>query len=395
MRSTDRKLNNSPPDNLPLASILDSIDEAIQIMDVEWNYLYINQTAADLGGKIALEMRGKNIWEEFPELVGSILEAACRRAMQEQVRIDCEFYSTRCAKWFEIHLHPTFLYLTLYATEITRRVQAEAHVEYLAEIEALNARLQHTVEAASAMNEALILSDIRQHELTEMAEILNMRLHRAMQESHHRIKNNLQVVSALVELQMDDVGTPEAGAHLKRINQHINVLAAIHDLLTQQVMINAGGDYLSTQVMLGKLLPMLEATSGGRSIKREIADFLLPTEKAGALSLLVSECISNAVKHSKGDVQVTLRVEGERACLEICDDGSGFAPDFDWQAAAHTGLALIDSTARHDLRGSVRFDNHAGGGGRITIYFPVPVLPKSDIPSTATPADVRGVETLR
>jgi PAS domain S-box-containing protein len=378
MSSTAQQPHTPPLDNLLLASILDGIGEAIQIIDADWNCLYINQAAADLGGKIAREMQGRNVWEAFPEMVGSPLEEACRRAMREQVRIDLKFYFTPKGTWLEMHLHPSPQYLTLYATETTRRVHAETSGERMAEIEALNADMQRTIENASAINEKLILSDIRQHERTEIAESLNARLHRAMRESHHRIKNNLQVVSALVEIQMGEAGVATGDEHLQRINQHINALASIHDLLTQQVMNNADGDYLSTSVLLGRLIPMLQATSGGRSIRVEIADILLSTDKAAALSLLVSECISNAVKHSKGDVEVSLRVEGDRARLEVCDNGDGFAPDFEWSTAAHTGLSLIDSTARHDLRGDVHFDNHSGGGGRVTITFPIPLLIKSN-----------------
>jgi len=125
--------------------------------------------------------------------------------------------------------------------------------------------------------------------------------------------------------------------------------------------------------VLGRLIPMLQETSGGRHITADIADVLLSTEKVTALSLLVSECISNAVKHSPGAVEVTLRVEGNKAHLEVCDDGNGFAPDFDPHEAARTGLSLIDTTTRHDLRGQVRYDNHPGGGGRVTVIFPITI----------------------
>jgi two-component sensor histidine kinase len=372
MEIPDIKLNRPPPANLPLASILDGIGEAIEIMDAEWNVFYINQAAADFGGKVALETRDRNVWEAFPELVGSALEAACRRAMREQVRIDIEFYFARCAKWFEIHLHPTPQYLTLYATEITRRVSAETRVEHMVEIESLNARLERMMGKSREMNEALMLSGVRQHELTEIAELLNVRLRRAMQESHHRIKNNLQVISALVELQIGEIGTITSDEHLHRIIQHIRILASIHDLLTQQVQDNAGAETLNTQALLGQLIPMLQATSGGRRITSEIAAALLPVQQAASLALLVSECVSNAIKHSKGGIEITLRVEGDKARLEICDSGDGFPPDFDWQIAAHTGLSLIDSTAYYDLRGEVRFENHSGGGGRVAITFPLP-----------------------
>ena len=374
MKILDRKRNKPPPDNLPLASILDSLGEVIQIVDAAWNVFYVNQTAADLGDKIALEIRGKNVWEEFPELVGSILEDACRRAMREQVRVDLEFYFSRCEKSFDVHLHPTPQYLTLYASEITRRVQAEARLIHQAEIEAINTRLQQT-------NEALTLATVRQHELTETAEILNARLRRAMQESHHRIKNNLQVISALVEMQMGEVGVSLSDEHLKRINQHIRALASIHDLLTQQAKDNTGVDALGTGEILGRLIPMLQEASSGRRIKAEIADILLPAEKAASLSLLISECVSNAIKHSKGGIEITLRLADGKARLEVCDEGGGFPPDFDPRKAANTGLSLIDGTARHDLRGEARYDNHSGGGGRVTIIFPVLPIVSSSVHS--------------
>ncbi len=370
MRNTARELNNPPPDNLPLASILDCITEVVQIIDRDWNFFYVNQSAADLAGKIALEMRGKNVWETFPELSGSSLEAACHRSMREQIRIDIEFYFSRCAKSFEIHLHPNPQYLSLYATEITRRVRAEVTAEHLAEIALLNARLQKT-------NEALLLSIVRQHVLTEKEVVLNARLHRAMLESHHRIKNNMQVVSALVEMQMDEMDAPLNKEHLTRIHQHVRALANVHDLLTQQVKDNVDTDTLSTQDILGRLLSMLQQTSGGRRVMAEIENVLVPAEKASALCLLVSECVSNAIKHTKGNIEVTLTVDGANARLEVCDNGPGFPPAFDWRKAANTGLSLIDSTARHDLRGKVYYQNRPEGGGCVAITFPVSAAERS------------------
>lgn len=238
----------------------------------------------------------------------------------------------------------------------------EALAQYLAEIESLNARLQEA-------NEALLLSNVRQHELTERAELMNARLRRAMQESHHRIKNNLQVITALVEMQLGAAGET-AAEYLRRLHQHIRILASIHDLLTQQAKNTDKVDYIGTQAVLGKLLPMLQQTSGGKRLTTEIADVLLPVDKAASLCLLISECVSNAIKHGKKEIEITFRAEDNRARLEICDDGDGFAPDFDPRKAARTGLSLIDSTARIDLRGEVRYENHSEGG-RVAITFPL------------------------
>lgn len=364
MEKSEREVNKPPPGDPPLAFVLDSIREAASVFDAKWNFFYVNQSAADFGGKTILEIQGKNLWEAFPELIGSPLEDAYRRAMREQVRIDFEFYFAAGDRWFDIHLYPSPHYLMVYAAEITRRVQAEGRAGHQIEIEDLNTRLQET-------NAALTLSTVRQHELTEKAELLNARLRRAMQESHHRIKNNLQVVSALMEMRIGDSGESDCDEHLKNLQKHIRALTNIHDLLTHQVKDDAESETLNTQALLGWLIPMLQETSGGRVIKAEIASLLLPTPKAMSLSLLVSECVSNAIKHSKGEIEITFRVEGDEARMEVCDQGEGFAPDFDWRKAAHTGLSLIDATARHDLRGEVRYENHTGGG-RVRITFPIP-----------------------
>lgn len=201
-------------------------------------------------------------------------------------------------------------------------------------------------------------------------EALTERLRRSMRETHHRVKNNLQVIASLVEMQSGDMGN-EAAVPLKRINQHVQALAVIHDLLTQKAKTNADTEFIGTQAVLNQLIPLLRQTVGERSIRMETDDIILTAEKAASLALLVSECVSNAVKHSGGAIEITLRREGERARLEICDDGDGFPLDFDPLRAANTGLQLIEASARWDLGGDVRYDNHGQGGGRVTVVFPL------------------------
>jgi nitrate/nitrite-specific signal transduction histidine kinase len=56
----------------------------------------------------------------------------------------------------------------------------------------------------------------------------------------------------------------------------------------------------------------------------------------------------------------------------VCDDGPGFAAEFDPVTAAHTGLELVDNIARHDLRAEVCYENRSQGGGRVVVSFPLP-----------------------
>ena len=353
-----------------LASILDGIGEAMAIVDVDWNIFYVNQLSADFGDKFASSLLGRNVWETFPLLVGSDLEADCRLSMRDQTRIVCEFENSMSDLRFSIHLNPSPSFLTLIAFQIPDIIQIDPSTEHIAEIDSLNLRLQNTIKESQSINAALIVSLVRQHELAETADLLNSRLRRAMQESHHRIKNNLQVISSLVELQSNEKESIATDERLQRIIQHIRALANIHDLLTKHAEVDFDVNYLGTKETLERLFALLQQTNGNRNITAVIADVLISTQKAASLSLLVSECVSNAIKHASGDIAVTLSVEGDTAYLEVKDYGVGFPADFDARASAHTGLSLIDSAARFDMRGDVRYENHESGG-RVLITFPI------------------------
>ncbi len=198
-------------------------------------------------------------------------------------------------------------------------------------------------------------------------ETLNARLLRSMRETHHRVKNNLQVIAALVEIQ-DEQGFSPA---LQRIKNHARALASIHDMLTQQVKEDSEQTHISAADVMSRLVPSLEQVSGGRALHADIQDFPIDIQKAASLALLVNECVSNAIKHSKGNVYITLAVVEGWANLTIRDDGGGFPPNFDPRTAANTGLELIDSAARWDLRGDVRFENAPDGGGCVVCTFPI------------------------
>ena len=211
---------------------------------------------------------------------------------------------------------------------------------------------------------------LREHQAE--IESLNARLQRSIQETHHRVKNNLQVISALTEIQLQEGQETVPASALVRIGQHTRSLAALHDLLTHETKKDPEADAISTAAALGKLLPLLQAPLVGRRIVAKVADFPLPIGASASLSILASELISNAIKHGRGDIELTLALREDVVVLEVCDDGVGFAPDFQAARDGNTGLALIDSTGRYDLRGSVSYENRPEGGARVRVVFPPP-----------------------
>ena len=200
----------------------------------------------------------------------------------------------------------------------------------------------------------------------------NTLLQRAVAESHHRIKNNLQVLSALVELQMPLQGDTVPVSELRRISQHIRTLASLHDLLTLDSKTGVDLDTVSLKAALEKLAPILQATSGERKILIQADEMVITLKQGGSFTLLVNELVSNALKHGKGDVHVTLtRLPEHTAQLEVCDDGPGFPPDFDPQKSANTGIELIENMGRWDLRGEILYQNRPNGGACVIITFPL------------------------
>ena len=200
-----------------------------------------------------------------------------------------------------------------------------------------------------------------------------------MTETHHRVKNNLQVIAAMVDMQvMEDTSTLPT-EEFRRLGSHIHMLAAVHDLLTEKAKADGLAHYVSSGAVMEKLLPLMRQLSGNRMAKVEITDVPLTAKQGTSLALVLNELVSNAYKHGKGSVEISFTATEKEAVLEVCDDGPGFPPNFDPVKAAHTGLELVESLSRWDLSGIARYETRdEEGGGRVQITMPlIPVLPEA------------------
>lgn len=324
LRDTNRRLNDT----------LQSISDAFISMNSEWRLTYINDNAARLLQKPVDAVLDLNFWETFPELSGTRFDTEFHRAIAKNIRVAFEEVFAPSGSTNEFHYectcYPSPSGLSVYFRDVTENKRQQAEIQNL-----------------------------------------NVRLQRAMAESHHRIKNNLQVLSALVDMQAINSGELVPVAELRRINQHISSLAALHDMLTQEAKGEGVMDIVSLKTALKKLVPIMLQTAGGRQIVPTIEEAFLPLKKGSAFVLLFNELISNAIKHGKGDIDVSLKVSGQNACLMVSDDGAGFPDGFTADMSANTGLELIESMGRWDLEGSIEYENRDEGGARVVITFPV------------------------
>jgi len=205
---------------------------------------------------------------------------------------------------------------------------------------------------------------------------LNESLKRAMAESHHRIKNNLQVLSALVQVQIDDGQPTVARSAMERLSAHVRGLAALHELLTMKFA-GGEGEVVSLLELLDRLTPLIRAAAGSRDLVLQADEVLVPLRQAGSFSMLVNELVSNAVKHGEGRVEVVLRaLDGGQAELVVSDEGPGLPDGFDPSGASSTGLDLIMTLATWDLQGTVNWTNTAPRGAHVVVTFPLSPQPE-------------------
>lgn len=206
----------------------------------------------------------------------------------------------------------------------------------------------------------------------QQIEALNFRLQRSMAETHHRVKNNLQVITALLDMRIMEGGDSVPMAELKRLRLHIRALASIHELLSQVIQTESNASEISSEAMIGQLEPMLLTSIGGRPIAFDVDNIVFPLRYGSSLAMLVNELVTNAVKHGSGRIALSLKQEDDHARLLICDEGPGFPEDFSPRIHANTGIDLIESLSRWDLKGRIEYRNNPGGGACVDVLFPLP-----------------------
>lgn len=195
-----------------------------------------------------------------------------------------------------------------------------------------------------------------------------------LNEVHHRVKNNLQIVASLLDIQSRTAGSV-AQAVLRDSRSRVSVIAMTHQLLYE------GNNYAGMEFgpYLSKLVQLLKQTYQSDSARVDlqvdvpIQGMRVETQKAIPCGLIVNELVVNAFKHAyppplQGSVRVLARREGRQCVFEVCDDGQGFPADFRPQEARSMGYQLICMLAQQ-LGAEFQVLPGPGAGLRITFLI--------------------------
>lgn len=174
-----------------------------------------------------------------------------------------------------------------------------------------------------------------------------------IKEIHHRVKNNLQTVSALLRLQSRRVTDPIASSALAEAVRRVASIALVHETLSNQSSEFVEFDQVFEQIIKNAL------DLNPRKISFNKIGFFgsFDSKTATALSLVVTELIHNALEHGLSEVGDKLSVEviknNSSYVIRICDNGSGLPDDFTFEKSSNLGLQIANTLTKNELNGSI------------------------------------------
>lgn len=186
-----------------------------------------------------------------------------------------------------------------------------------------------------------------------------------LKEIHHRVKNNMQIVSSLLSLQLDSLQDEKSRSLFMEAQGRISSMALVHEKLYQSndlARINFT-EYL--QELTDNLTGALGARTRGIALRLEIAQVQLGIDTAIPCGLIINELASNAYKHGfpqggPGEVTLTFeRLEDNRLRLVVADNGRGIPAGFDFSRSKTLGMQLVHTLVRQ-LRGTIEIQGPPG-----------------------------------
>ena len=175
-----------------------------------------------------------------------------------------------------------------------------------------------------------------------------------IREIHHRVKNNLQTVAALLRLQARRMDNPDAKSALEEAVRRVGSIAIVHETLSQAVEDHVDFDEIFDR--LGRMVTDVSAVGESVRVERSGTFGVLASEAATALAMVVTEVLQNAVEHAYGPGEtgritlVVRRLVG-RLHLTIEDDGRGLPEGFVLDESMNLGLSIVRTLVESELDG--------------------------------------------
>jgi two-component sensor histidine kinase len=189
-----------------------------------------------------------------------------------------------------------------------------------------------------------------------------------IREIHHRVKNNLQTVAALLRLQARRVASPEARTALNEAMRRVATIALVHEMLSQTIE-----EVVDFDEVFGRSLRLAaDVASAGASVRtvREGSFGQVRADDATALALVLTELVTNAVEHGLraqgGTVTISAQRDGQELVARVIDDGVGMSSPH--ETSTGLGTQIVRTLVRGELNGTIEWLEAAGGGTEVVLH---------------------------
>lgn len=193
-----------------------------------------------------------------------------------------------------------------------------------------------------------------------------------IREIHHRVKNNLQTVAALLRLQARRMKLPEAKEALEEAMRRVSTIALVHDSLAQTL-----DETVEFDTMVRRVLRLAADVSSAQVPVQTVChgEFgKVPADAATALALVLTELVTNAVEHGLeksggGTVEITAERTDDWLYAEVADNGVGMGEA--GGPGGGLGTQIVSTLVVNELRGTIDWNERAGGGTVVSLRIPL------------------------
>jgi PAS domain S-box-containing protein len=216
------------------------------------------------------------------------------------------------------------------------------------------------------------ITELKKHEEKIKASLEEKEI--LIDEIHHRVKNNMNVVSSILKLQANSIEDERTKDILKESQSRIYAMSAIHETLH-------GSENLS-EIDLKNYLTRITTSvfqasftdSKKVKLKNDIEEIPISINQASPLGLVINELLSNSLKYAfpddrEGEIKVGMKKQDQELQLTVKDNGVGISKDLDWKKASSLGLKLVRTLVENQLDGSI--DMESNNGTKFTINFKI------------------------
>lgn len=191
-----------------------------------------------------------------------------------------------------------------------------------------------------------------------------------IREIHHRVKNNLQTVSALLRMQSRRSDSDEVKQALHEAGRRVEAIATIHEALSQNVDEIVPFDDVAVPIL--RMAAGVASTSNHVDVEIQGEFGLVPADAAAALATVLTELVTNSVEHGMkdddGKIVIRATRSGESLRVTVEDDGVGIE---EGAAMAGLGTQIVEMMVTGELKGDIRWTSPEGGGTLVTLDMKV------------------------